>query len=1124
MFGVRRVFRLSTLGRRDVDRDVDEEIAFHLAMREAALRANGLSPGDASQAAKVRFGNVEGVRDACVREARTHTRSERLMQLLDEARQDARFAIRSLMRARGFAAAVIATVALGVGANATVFSLTSAVVLRPITGVRDADQLFELREVMSYPGYRDLRERLAALRLAGLRERRIALGNGAAAEHTLGGVVSGNFFEVAGIGATLGRTLNPVDDVAGAPPVGVLAHDYWTRALGADSAVIGRTMTVNGTLLTVVGVAARDFRGLHLGAAPVIWVPIHAWPAIAPPMNRTMVLDNPNWEWLSVVGRLAPGSTMAQTHSAVATAMSVLAPGLPRFELDRRAEPRPIQAAALASGARDAVVRFVVILAGVVALVLLTACANIAGLLLTRAAYREREIAVRIALGAGRGRLVRQLLTESLVVAAGGGVAGVLLFLAVRSVIGGITFPGGIEGKSLGLALDGRLVTFAALLTLLTGLLVGLIPALQASHPDTAGAMKDSGAQRGSRRQTLRGVLVTAQVAIGIVLLIGTGLFARALTRAFAVDLGFPSGQLLTMSVDPGLARFSPQRAAAYYKAVTERVAAVPGVRGVTWTVTTPLGSDQDRGSATVEGYTPAPDERVMFEFNPVGPRYHEVMGINMVSGRGFDERDGLGGQHVMVINETAAKRYFAGRSAVGAYVTMGDTPSLVIGVARDAKYHELNESPRPYAYFPMLQEAGKTVGAATLVVRAAIDPARLLPAAVEAARAAEPAVPVFAAATLPDRLRFILAPQLAGAWLLGVFSLLALVVAAVGIYGIVAYAVSQRTREIGIRMALGARASSVVGLVVGGNLRFVALGIPIGLVLAVLLARGMSRFLYGVEAMDALTLAGTSALMLTVGLIASYIPARRAVRVDPLLALRTAAVCLLCLGTARGAASQATTVVTPATLAARGLPIRSDTVDGFVGDKEQRNFYGFHVYAVARTTVGGRGAYLVSMNYVASGREKLFQSDTLAVDAASLAPLWHRSHAKVDVAAVTFAAGHATGSAQREHESRVTVDHQLSEGAFDSNLVRWILPMLPLAPGYQARITSFSIWRNAEVTTTLTVTGEESVRVGDRKIDTWVVASSAGPRRWIAKSTGEVVQEHTPSGAGGQGFWEVKR
>jgi putative ABC transport system permease protein len=350
MRGVRRVFRLSTLRPRDVDRDVDEEFAFHLAMREAALRARGLSAPDALQAARDRFGNIDGIREACVREGRTYTRTERVMQLFDEARQDARFSARSLLRNRGFTAAVIVTIALGVGANATVFSLTSAVVLRPISGVSHADQLFELREVTSYPGYRDLRERLPALGLAGLRERRIALGNGAAAEHTLGGVVSGNFFSNAGIGTSLGRPLNEADDVAGAAPVGVLAYDYWTRALGGDSSVVGRAATINGTV-TIVGVASRDFRGLHLGASPAIWVPIHIWPAIAP-SNLNSGLENPNWEWLSVVGRFAPGGTMARTHSALSAAMAALAPGLPRFEIELRAAPRPLQAAALASGAR----------------------------------------------------------------------------------------------------------------------------------------------------------------------------------------------------------------------------------------------------------------------------------------------------------------------------------------------------------------------------------------------------------------------------------------------------------------------------------------------------------------------------------------------------------------------------------------------------------------------------------------------------------------------------------------------------------------------------------------------------------------------------------------------------
>jgi predicted permease len=585
-------------------------------------------------------------------------------------------------------------------------------------------------------------------------------------------------------------------------------------------------------------------------------------------------LESPNRDWLRVIGRLGAGMTLAQAQNALATALNGLSPEVKPVDSKRLSTPRPLQAAALASDAREGVVRFIAIVAGVVVLVLLTACANIAGLLLSRAAYREREVALRMALGAGRGRLLRQLLTEALVLAAAGGAAGVVLFVGVRAALERVSLPGGITGSVLGLTLDARLVVFAITLTVITGLLVGLVPAIQASRPDPSTALKGASSRRGSRPHFMRSALVTAQVAVGLVLLIGTGLFARALSRAFSVDLGFDTEQLITMSVDPGLARLQPERARAYFEDVTRRVAAVPGVSGVSWTGGAPLSDGLDRESARIDGYTPAPRERVMLEFNAVGPRFHDVMGIPLRAGRSFDERDALDAPPVIVVNETMAKRYFAGRSAVGAYATLFGVRMQIIGVARDIKYHQLNESPRPYVYLPMLQLPPRNdLGTPTLVVRTPNRASALLPSVVEAVRSANASVPVFEVATMADRVRYVLAPQLAGTWLLGGFSALALVVAAVGIYGVVAYAVSQRTREIGIRMALGARRSSVIGLVIARNLAFVLAGIIAGILLAIPLARVMTSFLYGVGTTDLITLASTSVTMLLVALVASFIP-----------------------------------------------------------------------------------------------------------------------------------------------------------------------------------------------------------------------------------------------------------
>ncbi|HEU5219208.1 MAG TPA: ABC transporter permease, partial [Gemmatimonadales bacterium] len=876
----RGVFRLPLFRRRAVTQEVDAEIAFHLAMREAKLRAAGLSSTQASRIARDRFGDIEHIRQECVRESHARSRRERAMQWLDEARLDTRFAIRSLLRTKGFALAVVVTLALGIGANATIFAVTNAIILHPIGGIPRPEGVFELEDISSYPRYRDLRDRVAPVRLAAVRERRMALGSGTGIEYVTGGIASGNFFAMLDLPMAAGRGFGDGDDLAGAAPVAVLSHEYWTSGFGADPGIVGRTVTVNGAPVTVVGVTSPVFRGLHLGVAPAIWVPIHAWPLIAPPALKRNDLDSPNWGWLQVVGRVAPGGSLDQAEGALAGAVSALEPALPREFVRRQSTPRPLQSAALASGARDSTDRFIAILGGVVLLVLLTACANIAGLLLSRAASRQREIALRVALGAGRGRLIRQLLTESLLLAGAGGVAGLGLFLVARRAIAGAALPGGIAGSALDLGVDARLLGFAVLASVITGLLVGVMPALQATRVASAAALKRSAGQ------TLRGALVTAQVAVGLALLVGTGLFARSLGRALAVDLGFRPEPLAAFVADPTLAQYDGARSRAYVGAVLERLAAVPGVLGASWTAAAPLVNDSDRESADIEGYQPAAGETVLVEYSAVGPRYHQVLGLTMVAGRGLDERDTQGAPFVIVVNETFVKQYLTGRNPIGTSVTMFGIRASIVGVARDAKYHQLNESPRPYVYLPGLQ--GADIAATPIFIARVQGPAEsMLRAVTDVARSVDPSVPVFDPNTMTGHLDGILAPQRAGAWLLGVFSVIALVVAAVGIYGIVAYSVSQRTREIGIRMALGAQPGSVLGLVARGSASFIVLGIPLGIVLALLLARSMTRFLFDIGSADPLTLAAMASAMVVIGIVAAWIPARRAVRIDPLRALR---------------------------------------------------------------------------------------------------------------------------------------------------------------------------------------------------------------------------------------------
>lgn len=888
MRGIRKIFRLSLFRARDVNRDVDEELAFHLAMRAEKLRKQGLPAFDAQQIASEQFGNIDGIRNDCLREAQPLARTERIMQFFEEASRDIQFAVRSLSRAKAFTIAIILTLALGIGANATIYAVINAVILRPVTGVRDPQSLFELGGSYSYPAFREVRERLPSLGLAAISERRIAVSHGTITDRLTGAVVSGEYLSVVGATPALGRLLTASDDVPGAAPDCVLAYSYWASTLGADSSIIGKPIKVNGAPVTVIGIVSRDFRGTHLGTTPILWTTIHAWPAIVPSTMKNHSLESTSWGWLNLVGRVTPGMTLAQAQGQIAIALSAAEPKEDAKTIAKQSVPRSLQAAALPSSSRDAAVRFAEILAVVVALVLLTACANIAGLLLSRAAYREREIAVRIALGAGRWRLMRQLLTESLVLAGAGGVAGIGLFLGARAMLSRVTIAGGVDLRAVPIAFDSRLLLFALAATVITGLLVGLAPAIHASRAGAISSVKAGASTRSVGQQRLRGLLVTAQVAVGLMLLVGTGLFARAVTRALSVDLGFKTEHISLLSFDPGDAQFDVPHQVAYYNEMAAKIATVPGVNSVSWTGNFPLSSDQDTEGAEIAGYAPAPGERPAIEYNIVGAHYHELVGISLIGGRGFDEHDTEESQPVIVVNESLAKKYFAGRNAVGGTITMGKTSWLIVGVARDVKYHKLNEQSRPYAYFPTAQSFGRVEGGEPiLLVHSTGDAALMRPTLVAAARLVNPVVPVYGARTMTEQLHSILAPQLSGVWLLGVFSLLALVVAAVGIYGIVAFSVSQRTREIGIRMALGAGGTSVMQLVVGANLGFVAAGVVVGVALSLVLARSMTSFLFGVAATDAVTFIGMAGLMLAVGLIASYIPARRAVRIDPLLALR---------------------------------------------------------------------------------------------------------------------------------------------------------------------------------------------------------------------------------------------
>lgn len=808
---------------------------------------------------------------------------------MDALRQDLRFAVRQLRGNPGFATVVVLTLALGIGANVTIFGLIDRVLLRPFPGIPEVDRVVEVASRgVSHPAYRDFRDDARFFAgLAGYRNRTFSVGDGARTELATTLIVSGNYFDVLGARPALGRLLTDADDAPGAAPVAVVSHGYWRRALGSDPGVVGRVLTVNDRPMKVVGVAAPEVRGTRVLYTPELWVPMASWPEIAPSGFAGLGLDQRTWNWITLVGRLAPGATMAQAEAALNASAARQRERHPNeTPTEYSVELTPLAVSATGLSERGAIVEFLTLLAAVVGLVLLIACANVASLLLARAATRDRELGVRSALGAGRGRLMRQLLTEALVLAVlGTGAALALAQLAVAA-LGRLTLPGAVALGGLDLGVDLRLVACAVAVGALTCIAIGLLPAWQASRRRPTPMLQ--GGSDPHQRYRLRAALLAGQVALCLVLLVGTGLFVRSLRNAMVEDPGFRTEDLVFAGVDLGLARYDEAGGERFYTQVAERVAALPGVEAATWAVTPPLSSDRNWESFDVDGYEPAPDEQLEVEINAVGANYFRVLDIPIRRGRAIDHGDRAGRPFVAVINETMAARYFPERDPVGQRLGLVGRDAVVVGVARDAAYGRLGETSRPYVYVPLLQVMESYgLGPASLIAHAPAGAAGTLSAVREVIAGFDAAVPLFALADIGDLYAAVLLPQRLGAGLLAAFAALALTLALVGVYGVVQFIVAQRTREIGIRIALGAGRESVMALALRAALAAVGLGIVLGAALAVATAGAASQFLFDVGTTDGLTYGVTALLLLAATVAAAYVPARRAARVDPMEALR---------------------------------------------------------------------------------------------------------------------------------------------------------------------------------------------------------------------------------------------
>ena len=804
--------------------------------------------------------------------------------------QDLRYALRNLAKNPVFAAAAIHVLALGIGANTALFSLVDAIVFKPLPGVaRPADLVDLTGGTVSYPWYRSVRDGARSFDgLAAWRQRDLLLTTGALTERVVGAVVSGNYFDVLGASPSRGRLLLAADEESG-EAVAVISEKLWRTRFGGDPAAVGRTIRVNGAPFVVVGVAGEGFRGTAFGVAPDLWVPIGAWPRLATGPFVSLDLHRRGWSWLSVFGRRKADASIARVQAEVDAAVRLQHASFPDDAPDDlRLRVRTTLADAAGLGESGNPVGFLAMLAAAVGVALAIACANLGNLLLARAEARRREIAVRQALGASRFRLVRQLLTESVALALIGGGAGLLVAGWALALAERLPLPGGVSFATFAPALDREAFAFALLLSVVTGLAFGLLPALQASRTSVGSALKDAGGFP-LRRSALRSALVVAQVSLCLVLLVGAGLLGRSLQRALATDLGFQPRGLVLASVNPGLQRYDEARAGNLLRELPRRIAASPGVRGASWMSLVPLSGGESVETFAIPGQPNPPGRPPEAEVNVLGGGFFRVMAVPLVSGREFDDDvDRSGGDAVAMVNEAMAKKYWPGRSPVGERIEIGGLRT-VVGVSHDFRTGSLSDAPVPQIYLPLSQQVVQNgLGSMTLVARTespGIDLSGIVSAEV---RRLDASLPVYGIRRFETELAGQMLAQRLGSALLGLFGVLSLVLAAVGIYAVVSYSVARRTREIGIRMALGARASDVSSLILSQNAFPIAAGLTLGLALGAAAARLLREFLFEVSPFDPLTFAAVALVLAACGTAAAWLPARRATHVDPMTALRS--------------------------------------------------------------------------------------------------------------------------------------------------------------------------------------------------------------------------------------------
>jgi predicted permease len=831
--------------------------------------------------------------------------------------KDLKYGFRGLLKRKGFAAIAVLTLALGIGANTAIFTLVNAVMLKSLpvshpeqlvlfsdttgegTSTHDTPMTGEWKR-FSYPSYLYFRNHnesfqdIAAFRSGESRlSVRRAETQGAAATRASGHLVSGNYFPLLGVGALRGRLLTPDDDKPNAPPAAVMSYRFWEQELNRDPSVVGQTFIINGTNFTVVGITPQEFFGTRVRKPPDFWLPLAFHPQVE---LRKSFLDNNQVSFMMLLGRLKPGVSIGQAQATVNLQLQQFLTELAGSQLtDERRRANQETYIKLAeggggiSGLRLMYSKPLHMLMAIVGMVLLIACANVGSLLLARATARKAEISLRMALGASRWRIVRQLLTESMLLAAVGGVCGVLL------AQWGVTILVNLVAKEspLDTRPDAGVLAFTFGVSIVAGLLFGLIPAVRASKTDLATAMKEK-ARTGSRfwRFNLSSAMVVLQVGLSMVLLTGAGLFARSLLNLQHQNVGFDRSNTLLAGIDPRLAGYKPAELPALYQQVLDRLGNLPNVRSVSMATYSPMSGSHRASSIVIPGYTPQPDEDVVVEDVLAGPKYAETLGIPLLRGRDLTMRDNVSAPRVALVNETFANRYFKDQNPVGRNFTFDDETDNgkmleIVGVVGDVKTEDAREKPDPAVYRPILQIADEAAYLVNIQLRTAGDPNSFGQAVRQTINGIDDKIPIYGITTLEQQVGDTLKQDRLIAQLVSFFGALALVLACIGLYGVMAHGVARRTNEIGIRMALGARGGNIAWMILRETLTLVVIGLVIGVPTALFAARFISAQLFGLKPADPAALIAAGVVLTLVALLAGYVPARRAARVDPLRALR---------------------------------------------------------------------------------------------------------------------------------------------------------------------------------------------------------------------------------------------